>query len=357
MKKVLNLIMVAVLTTAATSTALQFGDFIYSDYSGEIWITGYTGLGGAVDIPATIDGLPVVGIQYRAFDDCSDLTSITIPDSVTAIGNSAFKHDGSLTNVVIGTNVTYIGQEAFWGCSSLTSISIPDSVTSSIGDYTFLYCGGLTNVMIGTSVTSIGKDAFYYCSNLKSITIPDSVTGIGNSAFEGCSGLTNVVIGTSVTSIGSRAFQWCSSLEHVTIPDSVLFIGDLAFRGCLLENGIYFKGNAPSVGAGVFDSCDQAIVYYMLGTIGWGEIYAGRPTVLWNPLIQTDDGIFGVQAGTFGFNIAESESGLVMVKACTNLTDGIWTPVQTHSMSNSTVYFGDSSWTNHPSRVYQLSMP
>ncbi len=104
-------------------------------------------------------------------------------------------------------NVTSIGLMAFF-YSDLTSITIPNSVTS-IGDHAFGYCSGLTSITIPNSVTSIGRGAFQNCSGLTSITIPNGVTSIGNYAFSDCSGLTSITIPNSVTSIGNDAFYYC----------------------------------------------------------------------------------------------------------------------------------------------------
>ena len=185
-----------------------------------------------------------LGIADYAFSNCSGLTSVTIPDSVTSIGKSAFygtawydsQPDGLVyagkvvyaykgtmpgnTSIVLREGTLSIADSAFLNCSGLTSITIPDSVTS-IGDRVFYGCSGLTSVTIGNGVTSIGDDAFSGCSGLTSITIPDSVTSIGDRAFSNCSGLTSITIPDSVTSIGSYAVYGCSSLTSVTFEGTM----------------------------------------------------------------------------------------------------------------------------------------
>ena len=126
---------------------------------------------------------------------------------MTSIWSSAFEYCSSLTSVEIPNSVTWIDDYAFKDCSSLTSVTIPDSVTSIRKD-TFAYCRSLTSVEIPNSVTSIGDEAFEDCSSLTSVTIPDSVTRIGYSVFSGCSSLTSVEIPNSVTSIGNYAFGY-----------------------------------------------------------------------------------------------------------------------------------------------------
>ena len=136
------------------------------------------------------EGTRWIGIQ--AFEDCSSLTSVTIPNSVTSIGGWAFYGCSSLTSVTIPNNVTSIGDYAFYGCSSLTSITIPNSVTS-IGEATFWGCSNLTSVTIPNSVTSMGSSAFCNCYSLTSVTIPNSVTSIGRGAFWYCYALKTVI--------------------------------------------------------------------------------------------------------------------------------------------------------------------
>ena len=234
----------------------------------------------------------VTGIGNVAFQDCSSLTSITIPNSVTSIGNWAFESCTSLTtiDVEIGNNnytsvngvlfnkdktelicypagktdksynipdsVTSIGDGAFRGCTSLTSITIPNGVTC-IGDYAFYGCTSLTSIMIPNGVTSIGGWAFSGCTSFTSITIPDSVTSIGDSAFSGCTSLTSITIPDSVTEIGSDAFNGCKSLTSVTIPNGVTSIRGWTFNGCTSLTSVTIPDSVTSIGDSAFCNCSM----------------------------------------------------------------------------------------------------
>ena len=212
------------------------------------------GVNGNVTIPDS-----VTSIGSSAFYHCSGLTSVTIPNSVTSIGSSAFSGCSGLTSVTIPHSVTSIGNSAFINCSGLTSVTIPDSLTS-IKYHTFYGCSGLTSVTISDSVTSIGSFAFYNCTNLTSMTIPNSVTSIGSSAFLGCSGLTSVKIPDSVTHIGDSAFESCEGLTSVTIPDSVTSIGSYAFSDCpAYWNQLYRTIFAPVASPSVVTTIVQQV--------------------------------------------------------------------------------------------------
>ncbi len=225
---ILALLMVSLFVFSGIAFANE-ADFGFDSDTGTI--TSYTGPGGDVEIPTTIGGVDVVKIGNAAFGSKKNITSVTIPNSVTSIGNHAFGGCANLTSITIPSSVTSIGGAAFRYCTSLTSITIPDSVTS-IGDGVFFGCSSLTSVTIPNSVTSIGSYAFYDCSSLTSITIPDSVTSIGSYAFSNCTSLTSITIPDSVTSIGSYAFYDCSSLTSITIQNK--------------ETAIYYSANTIS---------------------------------------------------------------------------------------------------------------
>ena len=355
----------------ATAAAVKADDFTYEidEDTGTITITKYTGSGGAVSIPPTIDGTNVTSIGYKAFYSCTSLTSVTIPDSVTSIGIAVFDECGSLTNMTIGSNVTAIGESAFAWCTSLPAITVnaSNSIYCSMAgvlfnkDQTTLiqYPGGKTgsDYMIANSVTSIGPGAFVDCTNLTSVTIPDSVTSIGDSAFSYCTSLADVTIPDSVTNIGVNAFYSCASLDGVTIPNSITIIGDGAFSSCTNLTGVFFKGNAPGfVGSDIFSGADNATVFYLPGATGWETPFGGLTPVLWSPRIPGDAN-FGVLTNGFGFAISATNNLVAVVDACTNLVNPVWSPVGTNTFRGDTSYFNDLQWTNHPVRFYRLRMP
>lgn len=146
---------------------------------------------GELIIPATYNGLPVTGIADFAFHLLENLTSVTIPDSITTIGYAAFAHCEKLTNLTIPASVTTMEMSAFSGCTGLTSLTISDGIPA-IGSNAFSECTGLTSITIPDSVTSIGISAFSDCTSLTSVTIPAGVTHIGPSAFYGCTNLETV---------------------------------------------------------------------------------------------------------------------------------------------------------------------
>ena len=240
--------------------------------------------------------IEVPTIPANSFYRYQHLRTITLPDSVTSIGDYAFYGCSSLTSITIPNGVTSIGYRAFSGCSSLTSITIPEGVTS-IGSWAFSGCNSLTSITIPNGVTSIGDDAFSGCSSLTSIIIPDSVTSIGNRAFMDCTSLTSVTIPDGVTSIGGRAFEDCTSLTSITIPESVTSIGDKAFGSCNSLKVVAFLGEKPSINSSAFAGV-TADAYYpesLDSDSSWkksGALSGYGGTLNWNPWYTLGDNLF-----------------------------------------------------------------
>ena len=285
----------------------EVGGYIFYYNNGVMYLLGYTGSDKELTLPSIDKVKESTGfncdtyvIYEYAFRDNINITSVTILDGVTSIGNYAFKDCSSLTSITIPEGVTSIGDYAFYGCSSLTSITIPSSVTSigeeafyicsniqelRIGDLTSylnilysdddysrplnyanqavnLYVGGklTTNLEISSGVTTIPAHAFAYV-NITSVTIPSSVTSIGEHAFEDCISLKTVNFGekSMLTSIGDYAFEECSNLTSITIPSGVTSIGTYAFEACSSLETVNFgeKSMLTSIGNFAFSSCDS----------------------------------------------------------------------------------------------------
>lgn len=220
----------------------------------------------------------VIAIGISAFRDCINLTFVNISNSVASILAGAFMGCSNLNSVNIPNSVTTIEDHAFYGCTNLTSVTIPDSVTT-ISEATFGNCTNLASATIPNSVTFIGHYAFYGCSNLNSITIPNSVIRIGDEAFYGCTGLTSITIPNSVTSIGSEAFKDCTSLASITIPNSVTSIEDEAFVGCTSLREVNFNAQDCTLNAGsVWKDCHDIVlnigccITRIMGCLAWSVI-------------------------------------------------------------------------------------
>jgi hypothetical protein len=311
----------------------------------------------------------VVRIGDRAFDSCSSLGAITVGAS-----NSAYRSlDGVLFDrgqatvircpqrkagsYIVPDGVTSIGDYAFATCTNLTSVVLGNGV-ANIGKFAFYSCSSLTNIPLPESITSIPSLAFARCTSLPSVTIPDTVTCIGDYAFELCANLMNATIGNGVTSIGDEAFGGCPNLCRISLGYGVAVIGGYAFYACTNLTGVLMQGNAPSLeDSYAFYGADNAIVYYLPGTAGWGPMLGGRPTALWNPQVQMDDGSFGPRTNEFGFTIMGTTNIPIVVAGCTNVTSPVWLPLQVCSLTNGSVYFSDPQWTNYPARFYRIGWP
>ena len=311
--------------------------FSFSTNAGIITLTQYYGYDSSVTIPDFVnivgDGAFFYDYSWRltnvtipnsvttigddAFNYCWSLTSVTIPNSVTTIGDGAFSECFRLTSVTIPNSVINIGDYAFDSCSNLTSVTIPNSVTS-IADLTFAYCTSLTNLTIPNSVTSIGGWAFEGCTSLTNVTIPNSVTNVGDSAFWRCTSLTNVTIPNSVTSIGNAAFLGCSSLRSVTIPNSVTSIGDSAFGGCSSLRRVTIPNSVTNIGGGAFGGCSSLT---NIAVDVANPAYASLGGVLFNNALSTLIVYPGGLAGNYVIPNSVTNFGDEAFYGCSGLTN------------------------------------
>lgn len=244
----------------------------------------------SLTIPST-----VTSISRFAFLSCTGLTSVTVPSSVTSIGNGAFLECSSLTSVTLPNSLTSINSDVFRNCTSLASVNIPDSV-EIIADGAFAECTNLGSITLPNTLTDIGSATFYNCTSLSSVYIPNSVTTIGLGAFYnvqniiysgtatgspwgalhmngyqedgilysdstkaiviGYQGIADsVILPNSVTSIANGAFSGCSWLADIVIPNSVTSIGSRAFAGCIRLASITLPSAITSLADGTFLNC------------------------------------------------------------------------------------------------------
>ena len=219
-----------------------------------------------IDIPSELDHHSVTGLGDYSFateENASPLydihhhniQSVTIPESVTSIGQSAFESCFSLYSLIIKDAATSIGDSAFDGCSALTTLSLGENITT-IGDYAFQNCHNLTNVTIPQSVTSIGRQAFYL-TDLNTLTIKGPINSMGYAAFAGCTNLTSLSLYDGIQTIGEAAFLNSTSLEAVTIPQSVTSIGAFAFANCSKLRTITIPEKVTTIESDTFTGCSN----------------------------------------------------------------------------------------------------
>jgi len=296
-----------------------------------------------VDIPSSVNDIPVRIIDDYAFRHCTELTSVTIPDGVTSIGVCAFIGCTELTSLRIPDSVTSIGFAAFSGCTSLTTVNIPDGVTTIEGDL-FGHCSSLDSITIPDGATSIGNGAFWGCDSLTSINIPADVESIGGIALAHCAGLESITVSPdnevyhsagnclietqsktlligcknsvipddgSVTSIGVNAFEGRTDLTEITIPKGITSIGGSAFSGCSGLKSVKIPDSVETIDYGAFSDC-----------IGLTDITLPESvTSIW-------DGAFG---GCTGLTSITIPSGVVTIgrdlfEGCTGLENIVVSP-------------------------------
>lgn len=274
----------------SSSDTKSWGDYDYQVLDdGTVEIMHYKGSDNNLVIPSEIDGKKVTSIGIGAFDTCTSLTSIKIPNGVVNIAPAVFFGCTNLKSIIIPDSVTSIGVDAFACCSNLNNVKIPNSVTF-IGGGAFGSCTSLANIEIPDSVTIIGIDAFDYTpwynnqpdgliyagkvayrykgemSKNAKITLKDDTVGIAGYAFADCINLTNIEIPNSVTVIADKAFINCTNLTNIEIPNSVTTIGYGTFSGCKNLNNIKIPNSVTYIGSEAFKDCNNLTIYGYAGS-------------------------------------------------------------------------------------------
>ena len=241
----------------------------WSNYAGDI---------KSVVIEKGIKSLPenaFYASQYSS-NQYEELSSVSMANTVTTIGDEAFKRCSKLKNVKLSSNLTDLGAGTFIGCTSLESISVPDKVkeigNDSLGAV-FSGCTSLTKISLG-KINEIGHNTFANCVSLETVTIPATVTEIDWAAFEGCTSLSNVIFkeGGNWLTIKSDAFARCTSLKTLNLPDHIYdiygttgFVQGGAFNGCSNLNKIVIGSGLKTIGVSTFYGCESLKEIYFCG--------------------------------------------------------------------------------------------
>lgn len=241
---------------------------------------------GNISIPSSVTHnnttYNVTAIGDYAFSNCSDLKSVSIPNSVTTIGLCAFQYCPNLSEINIPNTITLIGFDAFhdnaWyeahpdGVIYISnvlysykgnlnmpldvSVEVKEGIVS-ISPYAFYACGGITSITLPNSVTIIGNCAFQDCVNLSTINLPDCIATIDTGTFTGCTKLTSISLPENLKQINDAAFMRCLSLTSISVPDSVTHIGRNVFADCLYLQNATIGKNVISIGSQAFLNCQR----------------------------------------------------------------------------------------------------
>lgn len=195
----------------------------------------------------------VIGIGSRSFYK-SQVTSITLPSTITTIYKDAFRESAQLASVSLPEGLTTIGANAFYMCSVLTDLRLPQTLTT-LGDYAFYYCSSLSTQTLPQNLTTLGKGAFHGCSSFSEVKIPSSWNSIPEDTFSGCSSLTKVELPETITSIGGYAFDCCTSLASIDLPERLLTIDNYAFSSCRSLVSLSLPKTLTSIGNYAFKNC------------------------------------------------------------------------------------------------------
>lgn len=240
MKKYILLIMLSCMSLfhAAAQETITVNNIKYYIDNGEATIAVQDEtLSGDIIIPESIThegrSYTVVRATNGAFQN-TDITSISLPNSITSLGNNCFQYCDNLISVKLPDNITSLGDYVFMSCSKLSSIKLPDTLTS-LGEFCFGHCDDLITLILPNSITTLGLGCFTDCKNIKAITLPTNITSLPTHCFSDCKKLSEITLHEGIMSLGLSCFEGCSSLTSIKLPKSINKIGDEYKNGCFKD--------------------------------------------------------------------------------------------------------------------------
>ena len=217
-------------------------------------ITKYNGTGGDIVIPSEINGVTITAIGESAFKGNTTITSVVIPDTITSIGGSAFRGCTALASVTLPSRLSSTGTYVFSGCTSIETVTIPGTL-KTIGSYMFNGCSGLKSVIMEEGVADTGTYTFYYCTNLETVQVPSTLTTVGTWAMGFCQKLKTFNLPEGVKSLGDASFYYCNVINNINMPDTVTYMGTHCFRECWKLNSIRLSEGLKSIYYRAFHNC------------------------------------------------------------------------------------------------------
>ncbi len=226
----------------SSAASSEDADFLYSIINGKATITGFTGEPVFLDIPETVEDVPVTELRDNAFFNCTSLKHISLPSSVKKIGNHTFFDCSSLESISLPDGLEEIGMGAFSGCTNLSSIDIPDSL-ASLPESCFRYCSSLSEVIIPEGISEIGSFCFNGCGSLSYVSIIGELSRIDVGAFYGCTALREMYIPPSVSEIGYEAIGYITGKSGAAVSSNFTLLGEenSSAEKYASENGMNFS--------------------------------------------------------------------------------------------------------------------
>lgn len=219
---------------------------------------------GSVTIPST-----VTHIGYESFCNAG-ITDAALPSGLASISPKAFLNNSRLSEIVIPNKVATIGSQAFMNCTALSKATLPAAL-ESVSDELFANDGQLQSITIPQGVTAIGEKAFASCKNINSVTMADRVTTIGTQAFASCDALNSIAFSDGITTIGAKAFESCAALKSIALPDGITTIGAGAFKECSTLNTVNIPASLTEIAESTFASTDISKIVIPAGVNSIGK--------------------------------------------------------------------------------------